>query len=162
MNMDFSKISPLVPPILTTGNDVIFSGHGAFTAVGDTTVPEGVEFYMVAPLGATITDSLGQALESMEKITKLGIYSSTTRELSKVIPVIYKAGTKAPNLTLQAPNGIILNPGGPHLIGVTQDTKLSDLWVRLAPFIKHGQTIRVFWAACTAISGARNQTVYYQ
>jgi hypothetical protein len=50
---------------------------------------------------------------------------------------------RAPSLAityvLQAPNGITLKPGGPHVLGVTQDTYLSDLWQRVKPFLQQGK-----------------------
>jgi hypothetical protein len=162
MSLNWNKISPLPLPITTTPSDVMLSGHGAFLFNGNTTVPSGMEFWVMAPPGASISDSLGQALESMAKITKLGIYSQQTNELSPISPVIYKSGQTVPNYILQSPNGITLKPGGPHLIGVSSSTMLSELWARVAPFSIKNKTIRVFWAACSAIDKAENQIVYYQ
>jgi hypothetical protein len=70
-----------------------------------------------------------------------------------------RAPSPAITYVLQAPNGITLKPGGPHVLGVTQDTYLSDLWQRVKPFLQQGKTIRCFWAACTAIDGASNPVV---
>jgi len=163
MAYDWSKVPPLSPPLQTTGNDAIFSGHGALTnTTATTTVPPGVEMWFLSPPGASIADPTGQALENMTKITKLGLLNPGSTVLIPAPPTRYAAGQQVPDYTLYAPNGLVLKPGGPHLLGVTQATLLSALWPRLAPFIKPGQTLRCFWAACTEILGAKNPIVVFQ
>ena len=162
MTYDWSKVSPLKQPIQTTSEDVIFSGHGAYTFHGETTVPKGVEFWTLAVPAASIADATGQMLESMQKISMLGITTATPGRLATITPTVYAAGATLPNYVLQAPNGLVLKPNGPHLLGVTGDTSLSELWQRVAPFVKPGKTVRCFWAACTAVEGARNQMVLAQ
>jgi hypothetical protein len=163
MPYDWSNVPPLSPPLQTTGNDVIFSGHGALpSSTATTTVPAGVEMWFLSPPGASIADPTGQALESMTKITKLGLLNQGSTVLVPSPPTRYAAGQQVPDYTLYPPNGIVLKPGGPHLLGVTEATRLSALWPRLAPFLKPGQTLRCFWAACTAIDGAKNQVILFQ
>lgn len=162
MTLDWSKVTPLKTPIQTTGDDVIFSGHGEYKFGGETTVPQGVELWLLAPPAASIADSTGQALENMSKISMLGLKNQHSDVLITVTPSLYQAGQKVPDYVLQAPDGIHLKPGGPHLVGVLKDTNLSDLWQRLTPFHKKGKVIRCFWAACTAIDGASNPVVLYK
>lgn len=159
LTLNWSGVAPLSPPLTTTPDDVILSGHGAFKFHGETPVPQGFEFWQLAPLGASIADSLGQSLESMKEIVKLGLKNRGSTNLITMFPIIYGAGEMAPNLILQAPRGIIIKPGGPHVIGVEIDTPLSDLWVRVEPFRKEGEVVRVFWAACSVILGAKNPVV---
>lgn len=164
MSKSLNDVSNLSTPIQTTSADVIISGHGAYTHSGETTVPDGFELWVLGPPGASISDPLGGALESGTRITKLGIQSPTTHEWSPVVPTVYAAGTKAPDYSLYAPRGLQLKPGGPHLIGVegSSGQKLSTLWARVQPFAKPGKKVRVFWAACSAIAGAKNQVVCHQ
>lgn len=162
MTLDWQNVNNLASPIQTTGDDVIFSGHGAYRYDGETTVPAGVEFWLLAPPGASIADSTGQALEDMKKISMLGIKKTGDDILINNTPIVYSAGSLVPNYVLQAPRGIVIKPGGPHILGVESDTKLSDLWIRVQPFIKSGKTIRCYWAACTAITGATNPVVLYK
>jgi hypothetical protein len=162
MALDWKNVKDLKPALQTTINDVILSGHGALTNIGVTTVPANMELWVLAPPGASIADATGQALENMTKITRLGIKNPGNDVLITDTPIVYTAGKEVPDYVLQAPRGIVINPAGPHVIGVEKDTNLSALWVRVAPFIKQGMTVRVFWAACTAMAGAKNQVVVYQ
>ena len=161
MPYNWSNVKKLGETIQTTGEDVMLSGHGSYDSRhGETQVPEGVEFRVVAPLGASIADSLGQALEDMQPINYLGLKNPGSNDLISVPAVtVYRAGSMAPDYTLHAPRGIVIKPGGPHVLGVEADTQLSALWIRVAPFLKPGKTVRVYWAACTAIDGAKNQVV---
>ncbi|MDA8231757.1 MAG: hypothetical protein M0006_10500 [Magnetospirillum sp.] len=162
MPIDWSQISVLDPILRTTPDDVVISGHGSYEFDGETAVPAGFELWVPGPPGSTLTDALGGALEHCDPITKLAIRSRTTDSLSPVQPTIYRARANAPDYRLHSPRGITIRPGGPHIIGVEGDDTLSALWARVQPFAKAGRTIRVFWAACTAITGARNQTVLHQ
>ena len=117
-------------------------------------MPYGVEFYMFGPPGTTITDNLGQMLEGGINITTLFITSPKTGDRIPLEPTVFKnGGGSIPNLLLAAPRQI--NVGGygvvPHIIGVETPTHIQDLWPRLKPFIKSGQTLRVFWGACSTI-----------
>jgi hypothetical protein len=162
MALDWKNVRDLKPALQTTSTDVILSGHGYLATTETTVVPPGIEFWVLAPPGASIADATGQALEDMSLISKLGIKNPGSDVLVNNIPVVYREGSKAPNYILQAPNGIVIKPGGPHIIGVTSDTALIELWQRVAVFVKPGQVIRCFWAACTAMAGAKNQVVVYQ
>ena len=148
------------PPIQATKDDVVFSGHGAIEAgQGNTTVPKGVKFVVLAPPAASVSNDLCQAVENGSAISGLLIVSPTTKEKSPTNPLIYQAGSSCPNYVLHPINPGWLKPRVPHLMGVTQKTPLSDLWNRVTPFIKDGKTITVYWAACTALGGATNPVV---
>lgn len=162
MSYNWNGVQPLSNPIQTNGNDVILSGHGAFNFNGMTIVPQGIEFWSLAPPAASIADSLGQALENRTMINYLGIINSGNNTVMTTQPFIYKAGMSVPNYTLYPPDGLKIAPGGPHIIGVASQQSLNNLWANVQPFVKPGQTIRVFWAACTAVAGAKNQVVIYQ
>ena len=151
---DFKKIRPLQKPIQTASADVVLAGHGSYEHKGETKVPAGVELWIMGPPGSALAVPTGAALWHGEKITKLAILSKKTKELSPHQPVIYKAGQKAPNYTLHSPIGVDIRPGGPHVLGVEGHQTLDALWPRLKPFLKTGKTVRVFWAACTAVKGA--------
>jgi hypothetical protein len=159
MALDWNNVKQLNPPIQTTGEDVILSGHGALVGGGATVVPAGVEFWVLAPPGASIADETGQALENTLKLTQLGIKNPHSEILVNNTPNFYKTGAEVPDYTLYPPRGIVIDPNGPHVIGVEKETLLSELWERVQPFIKPGKTIRVYWAACTAMAGAKNPVV---
>ena len=142
--------------IQTTKNDVVFSGHGAVLPEAGrvTRVPNGVEFYMFGPPGITITDALGQKLEGGIAISRLFITSPRTGSPSPLQPtIVTEASGAIPNLRLSAPRQLAIGGQGvvPHIIGVEAETDLTTLWQRLTPFRKQGQTLRVFWAACTSM-----------
>ncbi len=163
MTYDFSNIPNLKNPVKTTPDDAIFSGHGSLDVDGseETTVPEGMEIWFLAPPGASISDHLGQALEAMKTIDKLAIVSPQNDDLTSTQPQVYKSGQKLPDYELHEPSGLKLKPNGPHILGVSEATSLSALWERVKPFVKPDQTVRCFWAACTAIDGASNPVVDY-
>lgn len=162
MSYDWTNVKPLASPIKTNSNDVILSGHGALASSGTTIIPIGVELWIMAPPGATIEDELGQALESQTAISYLGIANPGSNILINNTPVVYRSGVSVPDYILSPPNGITIKPGGPHIIGVTSNQNLSNLWARVTPLLLPGKTTRVFWAACTAIAGAKNQMVVYK
>ena len=163
MSYDWSKVPALAKPIQTTMNDVILSGHGALPlAPAFTNVPPGVEFIVIPPVGSSMSDVLGQALENCTLISYLGLKNTGSNVLIPVQPNIYTAGSTVPDYVLSFPNGLKLDPNGPHLLGVTANTTLSNLWLRVTPFIQPGKTIRVYWAACTAITGAKNPVIVYK
>jgi hypothetical protein len=159
MALDWTNVKILNRPLQTTGNDVIFSGHGRLSTTGTTTVPPQMELWVLAPPGATIADETGQDLENMMRITQLGIKNPGSDVLINDTPIVYTAGMQPPNYVLSAPRGIHITPGGPHVIGVEEDTRLSDLWVRAQPFMRPGKVLRCFWAACTAMRGAKNPVI---
>ena len=171
MPYDWSKVSPLAVPVQTTANDVIFSGHGKLATTATTTVvPAGIELWLLCPPGGELSNAAGQALENMTALRKLGLLPAPTKAipnptvLSPMLPIRYAAGKTAPNYTLQPPNNLVLAPQGPHLLGVTTDTLLSDLWVRAQVFVRAGTTVRCFWAACTVLQeqGLDCPVVLYQ
>ena len=149
--------------IQTTSDDIVFSGHGSsLPAAGKVTrVPAGVEFYLLAPPGAGITNRLGQALERGERITTLYIQSKVTREFSPHRYAVYTSETgDIPNMVLHPPRGLeISGEIVPHLIGVERETDLHDLWARAKPFIKPRAITRVFWAACSSLKPGGNPCV---
>ena len=108
--------------IQTVRDDVVFSGHGStLPAAGKVTrVPAGVEFYLLAPPGAGITNRLGQALERGERITELYIRSSVTKQFSPHRHAVYTSATgDIPNMALHPPRGLDISSNMvPHVIGV--------------------------------------------
>jgi hypothetical protein len=152
--------------IQTVRDDVVFSGHGStLPAAGKVTrVPAGVEFYLLAPPGAGITNRLGQALERGERITELYIRSSVTKQFSPHRHAVYTSATgDVPNMALQPPRGLDISGNiVPHVIGVERNTDLHDLWARARPFIDPRGTTRVFWAECSSIKAGGNPCVDLQ
>lgn len=145
--------------IQATKNDVVLSGHGEVElGGGETTVPGGFELVVLAPPGASISDRLGGMMERGEKVNKLKLPTGTGG-LIDFQPIVYPAGKKAPNYVLHPPRGLALRPGVPHMLGVEAPTKLDQLWKRVTVFNQAGKVTRVFWCACAAIEGAKNQMV---
>lgn len=162
MPNNLSAVPELSKAIITKEGDVIVSGHGSYSGVGETTVPPGVELWVMGPPGSCITDALGGALEKGVKIKKLAIKSKKTGEFIAVEPIVYKAGSKAPDYELHSPRGLHLQPGKPHVIGTEGAVRLSALWARIVPLANKSGTTRVFWAACAAMTGASNQVVVHE
>ena len=140
--------------------DFILSGHGHVelaTGLQETLVPSGVEFVVLAPPAASISNALGKDLEEGLAIEALKVRTATG-SFSPTHAFRYPAGSKAPNYVLSPPNGLDLGSGPATLVTVGAKTALKDLWSRVkvgAP----GTTIRCFWAACTALEEAGNQIV---
>jgi RHS repeat-associated protein len=111
-------------------NDLVFSGHGAIAAgdTGMTTVPEGTTLNMYSPHNTTISDALGNKIETGNPAA---MYT-------------FKPGDQVPDYLLFPP-GAPLSPlnikGSP--VTVTGPTRLSDL---LKPNM--GNT---HWAACRQV-----------
>jgi hypothetical protein len=139
----------------TTKNDWIISGHGSTatsTKPAETTVPAHVRLVLLAPPGAFLSNRLGQALERGSHIDKL-VLRQNGRDNAHA-PSVYEPGSKAPNLTLHfiGPRDIG-TPTVPHVIGVAQDTLLSDVWARIP---HSAQVVTVYWAACSNIDNDGN------
>jgi hypothetical protein len=104
----------------------VFSGHGGFFPEnGTTVVPEGTSITFYSEHGSTITDPLGNAVE-------------TNQDVSQVFKRYYGPGDTVPNYTLMPPGDLKIL-GSPTT--VTQDTNLSEL-------LKPGMG-NTHWAACT-------------
>ncbi len=101
------------------------SGHGTYNPENGTTViPEGTSVTVYAEHGGTITDSLGQRIETGQDVS--GVYSRT-----------YTSGEQMPNYTLHPPKDLDVQ-GTPHT--VESPTQLSHLLTEnMGP---------VDWAAC--------------
>jgi hypothetical protein len=122
---DLIKINP----------DTVFSGHGEFVpGNGITVVPNGTSITFYSPFGGTITNRLGNAIE-------------TGAELSKVFKKIYKPGDKVPNYSLLPPDETIPLLGNPRT--VEEETLLKKL---LEPDMGH-----CHWAACTYNEKSQNR-----
>ncbi|MBD2499262.1 putative adhesin [Anabaena azotica] len=157
-----SRLSTALPLIKATKDDFVCSGHGAMPQknIGkEIRVPDGVRLVVLAPPAASVSNDLCQGVESGNAIPGLKILSPTTGDYSPTQPVTYEAGSSCPNYSLYPIDGSWLKPGLPHLITVENETSLQDLWSRITPFTKPGKIINVYWAACTALSGAKNQVV---
>lgn len=140
-------------------DDVVLSGHGEVEiGGGETTVPGGFELVVMAPPGASISDRLGGMIERGEKIKNLKLPTGAGG-MANFDPVVYPAGKKAPNYVLHPPRGLALKPGVPHMLGVEEATTLEKLWDRVKVFARPGKVTRVYWCACAAMDGAKNQMV---
>ena len=104
----------------------IFSGHGGHDpSDGTVTVPEGTSVTVYSEYGATISDRLGNQVE-------------TGGDLSNVYSQTFGPGEEMPNYTLYPPDGLNIQ-GDP--VTVDKATPLSDL---LQPDMGDCR-----WAACT-------------
>lgn len=145
--------------IQATKNDVVLSGHGSVEiGGGETTVPGGFELVVLAPPGASISDRLGGLIEQGKAVNQLKL-ATGTGGVVQFQPVVYSSGKSCPNYVLHAPRGLALKPGVPHMLGVEKATDLASLWARVQTFHRDGQTTRVYWCACAAMDGAKNQMV---
>ncbi len=122
--------------VQTGMNPNILSGHGAYDeADGELTVPEGTSVTVWTAHGNTISDALGNAIETGGEITP------------EAFPEVegarsYLPGSNMPNYTLYAPTGLNIM-GNPTT--VTQATPLSAL---VSPGMGNVQ-----WAACLELCG---------
>jgi RHS repeat-associated protein len=115
---------------LLVHNGVCFSGHGTFRpADGTFIMPEGTSVSVYTETGKTISDALGNAIETGGDITAVGDSLTGART--------YLPGSKVPNLVLHPPDGLVIK-GNP--ITVSKPTFLRDL---LEPNMGNCQ-----WAAC--------------
>ncbi|MEU8106475.1 putative adhesin [Nonomuraea muscovyensis] len=111
---------------------LVLSGHGSYKKKnGDTTVPRGTTICFYAPHGASITDRLGNAIET----GRPGVKPVTT----------YLAGDQVPNYTLHWPGELEIK-GTPQTVFFSKT--LSEL---LQPNMG-----RVHWAACQYEKGHPN------
>ncbi|XVJ69144.1 MAG: hypothetical protein HEQ39_05515 [Rhizobacter sp.] len=116
----------------------VFSGHGSYEiGSGIAVVPEGTSLTVYSKFGSTITDRLGNIIE-------------TGGDLSNVYRRTYSAGEKLPNYTLHAPNGLSIQ-GNPFT--VNSPTPLTDL---LMPGMGNCS-----WAACTYNWRATNSNLVF-
>jgi hypothetical protein len=134
----------------TTKNDWVISGHGSTATASkpaETSVPAHVRLVLLAPPGAFLSNRLGQALERGTRIDRLVLRQNGRDNAHS--PTVYEPGSKAPNLTLHfiGPHDIG-TPTVPHVIGVSADTLLSDVWARIPA---SSQVVTVYWAACSNI-----------
>jgi hypothetical protein len=113
-----------IPGVSSDGTT--FSGHGDYSASdGYLSVPDGTTFTVYAEHGSTITDRLGNLIE-------------TGGDTSGVPSWTFHGGDEVPNYTLHPPDGLDIQ-GTPFT--VAQSTKLEDL---LSPNMGD-----CHWAACT-------------
>lgn len=139
-----------------TKNDWVISGHGSTSTTTypiETRVPDHIRFVLLAPPGVFLSNRLGQALERGDKIGALLLRQRGVCHAHDAR--IYEPGQVAPNLTLHfiSPRAIG-TPTVPHVIGVSEDTRLSDLWQRIIATTP--EPIKVYWAACNNIDGDGN------
>jgi Putative adhesin Stv domain len=119
---------------LETGAEdfVVLSGHGAFVeGSGTVTIPEGTTFTTFAEHGSTISDQLGNAIETGREVTMSEFGHEVTGARS------YLPGARVPNYTLHPPNGLNIM-GSP--VTVSQPTTLNTLL--------RANMGNVRWAAC--------------
>jgi hypothetical protein len=93
-------------------DDLVISGHGDYLPIhGDTLVPSGATVTIYAEHGSSITDALGNLIETGGD--RSGVYSKT-----------YGAGETIPDYTIHPPDGLNIL-GTPQTVLVP--TRLSDL-----------------------------------
>jgi hypothetical protein len=116
----------------------VLSGHGSYEiGSGLAVVPEGTSMTVYSKFGATISNDLGNVIE-------------TGGDLSSVYKRIYGPGEKMPNYTLHAPTGLDIQ-GNP--VTVDTPTLLTDL-------LKPGMG-NCHWAACTYNWKASNANIVF-
>ncbi|MFE2972784.1 putative adhesin [Streptomyces sp. NPDC059340] len=114
-------------------NQLVLSGHGGIRAGnGDAvTVPKGTTLYLYSKHGVTISDPMGNAIETG------AIGKGSTVE-------IYGPGEKLPDYSLFPPGGLKIK-GSPRNVTVQGETRLSDL-------LRPNMGV-VHWAACRSVIG---------
>jgi hypothetical protein len=121
-----------------TTNVTVFSGHGSYEiGSGIHTIPDGTYLTTFSKFGSTISDPLGNVIE-------------TGGDLSKVYKRTYGPGDRIPNYTLHPPDGLDIQ-GSP--VTVTKSKKLSEL---LEPDMGECS-----WAACTWNPKAAKADIMY-
>jgi hypothetical protein len=155
---DWGDVKTLNQPIRTTGNDVVFSGHGAIVTVDDdpdipldTQVPEGMEFWTLGPMGSLLIITLANALEYGDEIVELGLRTPNSNRLISVKPKVFGAGETVPNLILKPKSLYDFDPEGPHVKSVGDLSHLHELWPQAEMHRQPGKTLRVFWGACMGV-----------
>jgi hypothetical protein len=166
MAKSLQQLPRLARPVQTTSKDVLISGHGPYVFTGKTIIPQSIELWVITPMGASISDALGGALETGARITKLGVMSPAKGEWNPVAPTVYTPGMHAPNYTVYQPSSLrsAPSPGGPHLFTPEDASgqRLSSLWKRLQAFAQTGRTLRIFWAARGALPGVSALVVCHE
>ena len=108
----------------------VLSGHGAYVAAnGMVTLPEGTSLTVFTRPGGTITDGLGNAIETGASLRPFAAQMTGARS--------YLPGSQVPNLTLYPPGGLNIM-GNP--ITVSTPTTLNSLLVQNMGNVR--------WAAC--------------
>lgn len=116
----------------------VLSGHGEWRARnGNMVIPKGTTFTVYSEHGATISDDLGNVIETGGDVSK--VYSKT-----------YLSGDKIPNYTLQPPTGLNIIGDGQTVV---RNTNLASL---LKPNMGD-----VHWAACTYVDNVPVNTLLY-
>lgn len=155
---DWGDVKTLGETIQTTHGDVVFCGHGAVVTVDnkpgiplDTVVPEGMELWMLGPMGSLLAMSLSNALEYGTPIVQLGLRTPSSDRLISTKPKVFDAGETVPNMILKPKALSDYDPNGPHLKSVVDVSHLDELWSRAETHLRPGKTLRVFWACCMGV-----------
>lgn len=116
----------------------VFSGHGGYEiGSGIAIVPEGTSLTVYSKFGSTISNRLGNVVE-------------TGGDLSKAYSRTYGPGERLPNYTLYVPGELVLE-GAP--VTVSTPTRVSEL-------LKPGMG-ECHWAACTYNWRAQNSNLMF-
>ncbi|NLR92099.1 hypothetical protein [Flammeovirga agarivorans] len=147
INAFFNDSLPnLDQPITSNAGDVIISGNCIESEFKYTTVPQGLEIWLLSNTNMSVTDALIDKLKKQEDIKHLGYKRDD--HFYPYLPIIYQSGETIPDLVLKAfPKGIINQVGCAHIEGVYKDLPLSQLWFHLRSYKKKSQNIRCFWTA---------------
>lgn len=168
-------LAPGAGALQTNAFDVLLLGHGSYQGAKKmTTLPAGVELWVLQPVGTIMTDGPIHALIRMKPIDRLILYSGVKTSIPEItdlggagFPKVYNPGDTVPDMILhdldklKSSIGRVVKEAGkhqalPHIITVDNDTSLSSLlgskdvkkW--LTGRKQTGKNLRVFWAACTA------------
>lgn len=148
--------------IQVNDKDIVFLGHGSYQGgAKNFALPNGVELYLMQPVGYTMTLAVAEALIGQQPIGKLRLKhdnGSGDADWEPAAPI--QGGNLAPDLILHDlgslrswGQGVIGNRG--NVVTVTGDTLLSALLAGNAAVknaIKEqqsqGKKLRLFWSAC--------------
>lgn len=112
---DQPSTGAVVPPLELadqTTSEVVISGHGGYTPVhGPIAVPPGTAVITYAEHGSSITDALGNLIE-------------THGDTSRIFSEVFRAGELLPDHTIYPPDGLNIL-GDPRT--VLQPTRLSEM-----------------------------------
>lgn len=156
--------------ITTTKDDVILVGHGTYLGGAATFIlPPGMELHITQPVGSALTVGAAGVLLANKTVDRAVLVQPSKKyddfaNLGLAAGTVYKAGDRAPNLVLHDLGALkaslqdLAKLGGGHVVYVSADTLLADMLKNdatvksaLALAVQAKKTLRVYWAACTAM-----------
>jgi hypothetical protein len=149
--------------IQVTDSDIVLLGHGTYKGGAQNfKLPDGVELYIVQPVGYTLMTTVAEALIGQQAIAAIKLHHKDSTPPDAWLPEPLAGGAMAPDLILHDLD--TLAKWGQKTIGarrnvvtVDHDTRLSELLsgnAAIKAAIKaqtdKGKKLRVFWSACAA------------